>query len=308
MKTLVTGGCGFIGSNLVKNLNPIDDITILDNLSTGNHINRKSNVKLDCSELNDFLDVCQFDSVYHLAADVDTQASDLKKILKVNAHSIKDILFSTKKFGSVVLASSASLYGNLPHESELGYLETQELDPLNYYAFSKRQMELFAQSNMDNNITVVSARFFNVYGPNDENKRTGVSILTSFCQQALAGKVEVFKGTLEHRRDFVHVDDVVKCMICLAGSANEGYDTFNIGSGQNPSIEELLSEISQHVTFKVKEIAPKVNFEALQTNTLANNTKVLNYVRKTIPNFEFKSWKLGVKETIERLQKNLAKS
>lgn len=310
MKTLVTGGCGFIGSNLVKSLNPIDDITILDNLSGGRNIDYRSNAKLNCANLEDTLYFSEFDSVYHLAANVDTLETDLKKILKTNTQTVKDVMLAAKKFCSVVLASSASLYGNEPHESKLGYSEIQEVSPLNRYAFSKRQMELLAQSSMENDISVVSARFFNVYGKNDEYKSVGTSILTSFCQQALMGKVEIFKGSFGHRRDFVHVDDVVKCLIGLSQIKNEGYSVFNIGSGQNPSLEELLSEISLYTSFKVKEIAPRFSLESfpLQTNTLANNTKIIDYMKNIIPNFEFKSWKDGVKETIERLQKNLAKS
>lgn len=224
-KYLVTGGAGFIGSNIAKTLEAQGhEVTVLDDFSKNGHFKNLIGFKGDVitADLFEYMPTdMYFDAIFHEAAITDTTVMDQKAMMEQNVEAFKNLLSfaAENEIKKVVYASSAATYGNGPVPN----VETQPTHPENVYGFSKAIMDnvarQFAEDN--NDMTIIGLRYFNVYGPGEYYKGKMASMVYQLYNQMKAGKrPRVFKNG-EQQRDFVYVKDIVKINLCALNNGKE---------------------------------------------------------------------------------------
>lgn len=250
-RILVTGGAGFIGSNLVLTLqerNPDAEITVVDDFRSGDFRNLRGFqgdfVAADVSRLDwaSRFRETQFDVIFHLASITDTTVHDQHLQAHDNIEGFRRVLeFAGGPQTPVVYASSAATYGIASGINR----EDQPPAPANIYAFSKVQLDNLArrQARAHPAWRIVGLRYFNVYGPNEAHKRAAASMVFQLHQQMKAGRrPRVFRQG-EHKRDFVYVKDVVAMTIAAANAPQS--TVLNCGSGQAISFNEVIAELNR---------------------------------------------------------------
>jgi len=231
MRVLVTGGLGFIGSNLVDIL--IDkgyDVVILDNLSSGIISNRNKKAKLVISDVREIFNspiTGKFDVIYHLAAEARIQPSYKKplKWLQSNVDGTSTICeFARSQGAKLINAGSSSCYGG---------------KYMNPYTFSKKiGEEICEMYSKVFQTSTVTARFFNVYGPRNPLIGEFTPIIAKFEQQYKNSQPLTIVGDGSQRRDFTHVYDICEGLYALSKNSWKG-EIFNLGTGKNYSILEV---------------------------------------------------------------------
>ena len=259
MKYAVTGGAGFIGSHLVKNLvERGNEIIVIDNLNTG----KKKNVKKNFKKINFFeVDIRDFsiiedimknvDGIFHEAALASVQDSFIipDKFFDVNVKGTENIFKIGKKLGiKVVYASSSSVYGN-PISNPIK--EDDDKNPINPYAKTKLENDKMAEKYAKNGLKVIGLRYFNVFGPGQSKEYAGVIKL--FLERIQQGLSPLINGDGLQVRDFVYVDDVVNANM-LAMESNIDGKFFNIGTGTTISVLDLANMIIKFSGLKLKPI------------------------------------------------------
>jgi ADP-L-glycero-D-manno-heptose 6-epimerase len=252
---VVTGGCGFIGSNLVRGLNErgIDDILVVDDLSKGEKL---VNI-LDC-RITDYRDYVGFaedlpggkvdgvEAIFHLGACSDTMERDGQYMMRVNYEYSRNLLQYSANIGiPFIYASSASVYGAGPEYGELPENE----GALNIYAYSKLLFDRYVRKHADaTKSQVVGLRYFNVYGPREQHKGRMASVAYHFYDQMKdQGCVSLFEGSGgygdgEQRRDFIWVSDAVDVNLFFLD--NEGVSgIFNVGTGNARSFNDMARAV-----------------------------------------------------------------
>lgn len=284
MRILVTGGAGFIGSNLVKLLiSNHHEVKVFDNLSTGSQENIKD---LPCDFiLGDILDFEEINKacanteiVFHLAASVGRQRSIDSPIVDANINLIGTInLLEAMRLNNIekiVYSSSAAIYGELLEEV---IDESHALNPDSPYGVTKLAAEkmIFAYADMYN-FVAVSLRYFNIYGIGQKYDTYG-NVIPIFVNNILNNiPVRIF-GDGEQTRDFLNVKDVAKANM-LAMECTES-NVFNLGSGKSITINTLV-KIIEKICKNVKVIyMPKRPGDVL--NCKANIEKSFNYLKFT---------------------------
>ena len=245
---LVTGGAGFIGSNLVRGLNRrgISDILIVDNLKNADkhrNLNRLRFAdiadKSDLPGLRAKLRGAGIEAVFHQGACSSTTETDGQYLLRNNYETSRDLCLWCQELGVPFLyASSASVYG----EGKDGFSEDERCEwPINGYAWSKFAFDQWARRNAAAfRSPVAGLRYFNVYGPQENHKGSMVSPVFRFHQQLReTGTLKLFQGSEGFRRDFVHVDDCVGVNLWLLEHATPGLRIFNVGTGSDRSFLEV---------------------------------------------------------------------
>ena len=245
-RVLVTGGAGFVGSHLIEALLERDRrVRILDDFSSGQRLNLPADdFELVEADLRDraAVEACMdgVDVVFHQAAQVSVPRSleDPRGCYAVNLQGTLNLLTAAVQTGvrRVVLASSAAVYG----ESHGPVGEDAPKAPLSPYAASKLAMEEAAlMYHHRYGLPLVCLRYFNVYGARQRPDSPYAAVIPAFIQARLDGRPLVIYGDGEQRRDFVHVDDVVRAN--LLGAEREGAvgGIFNIGGGGSLTINEL---------------------------------------------------------------------
>jgi UDP-glucose 4-epimerase len=257
---LVTGGAGYIGSNIVKKLLDLgNEVVVLDNESS-KYINdpvwydRALNFKLDVTNFNDTLQAYKgVDYVLHLAAEVRIQESIKNPIrtFEKNVIGTTTVLECARQAGvkRVILSSTSAIYGR----NAIPNIETQIDDPLNPYSVSKLSAEKIAKMYYKlYGLETISLRYFNVYGKNHPQKGNYAPVLGIFERQRNNKDPLSINGDGSQKRDFVHIDDIVSANIiastCNIESRYFG-DVFNIGYGKNYSIKEMADMISSNQIF-----------------------------------------------------------
>lgn len=224
-KYLVTGGAGFIGSNIAKTLEAQGhEVTVLDDFSKNGNFKNLIGFKGDVitADLFEYMPHdMYFDAIFHEAAITDTTVMDQKAMMEQNVEAFKNLLaFAAENdIKKIVYASSAATYGNGPVPN----VETQPTHPENVYGFSKVIMDnvarKFAEENHD--MTLIGLRYFNVYGPGEYYKGKMASMVYQLYNQMKEGKrPRVFKHG-EQQRDFVYVKDIVKINLCALNNGKE---------------------------------------------------------------------------------------
>lgn len=224
-KYLVTGGAGFIGSNIAKTLEAQGhEVTVMDDFSKNGHFKNLIGFKGDVIAADCFKFMPRdmyFDAIFHEAAITDTTVMDQKAMMEQNVEAFKNVLAfaAENEIKKVIYASSAATYGNGPVPN----VETQPTHPENVYGFSKVIMDnvarQFAEDN--NDMTIIGLRYFNVYGPGEYFKGKMASMVFQLYNQMREGKrPRVFKFG-EQQRDFVYVKDIVKINMCALNNGKE---------------------------------------------------------------------------------------
>ena len=302
MKCIVTGGAGFIGSNLVDKL--VDDgheVIVIDNLSTGRKENLNEKAKFyhkDLTEMRRETDFSIFegvDVVFHLAclARVQLSIEDPHLYHDKNVNGLVNVLEGCRKHGvgRLVFSSSSSVYGDA---EEVPTSENCKLDPMSPYALHKLIGEQYCKLYSElYGIDTVSLRYFNVYGDRQPTEGAYCLVMGIFAGQRLNNQPMTIRGDGEQRRDFTHVDDVVEANI---KAAKYGYpylevsgETFNIGNGDNRSVNQIADMIGGDRINVDPVIEPK--------ETLANYDKA-NKVLGWSPKGNLEQWIPTWKEEI----------
>lgn len=249
-RVLVTGGAGFIGSNLVREIlarHAGARVTVLDDLSSGDPARlppeepRLSFVKGDVggAPLSAHFKPGAFDAIFHLGAITDTTVTDEKEMRRVNVQGSRHVFDYALAGGiPVVYASSAAVYGI----TDARCAETNPLRPANIYGVSKMESEEAAAEYVRKGGRLAGVRYFNVYGPGEFHKGKFASMIYQLSLQMKAGKrPRVFKHG-EQKRDFVHIEDVVESTI-RALSAPPG-TVLNVGSGRARSFNDVIAALN----------------------------------------------------------------
>jgi UDP-glucose 4-epimerase len=251
----VTGGAGFIGSNLARTLSIDNNVTVIDNLSTGNIENIRDLIdagKIDftngsITDLNLLQESFKnIDYVFHQAAipSVPRSVDDPIRSNDANINGTLNVLFASKENGvkKVVYASSSSVYGDTP---TLPKKEEMIPNPLSPYAVSKLAGEYYCEVfNKVYNLQTVSLRYFNVYGPRQDPNGAYAAVIPKFITSIINHKSPVIYGDGEQSRDFSFISDVIQANIKAADSSTDG--VFNVAKGGRitlNSLTEILMEL-----------------------------------------------------------------
>ena len=262
---LITGGAGFIGSNLAfyfqENF-PHSKIIVFDcfrsdeifpngNLKSFGHYKNLIGFKGDiiCGNINNQAELAllgdyKFDFIFHHAAISDTRVYDQEIIMKTNVNSFYDLLAIAKRNGAImVYASSAATYGNLPSPQTVG-----KENPENPYGFSKLLMDQIATrySNENPNMTIVGLRFFNVYGNREFYKAKTSSMVIQLAHQILSGgNPRLFDNSDQIFRDLIFIEDVIQANIKACSALKNG--VYNIGTSIPRSFQDIADILQQEL-------------------------------------------------------------
>ena len=259
MKAIVTGGAGFIGSNLVDKLViQGHDVTVIDNLSTGqlkNLENSKSKIEfinLDLSKKTDELKEIfkNSDLVFHLAglADIVPSILEPKKYFNSNVLATLNVLEASREnnIKSFIYAASASCYG-IPKKYPTS--ENSEIDTQYPYALTKLLGEnLVMHYAKVYKMPNTSLRFFNAYGPRSRTTGAYGAVFGVFLAQKLSGKPLTIVGDGNQTRDFIHVDDLVEALL-MVSKKRPTQKIYNLASGNETSVNKIAELIGGKKTY-----------------------------------------------------------
>jgi len=298
----VTGGAGFIGSNLVEELLDLGEVSVIDDLSTGDIENIEllvdkgvSFIEASILDNEKLVDVSRgIDFIFHQAAlpSVSRSIDDPVKSNLVNVSGTLNVLEAARKnhVKKVVYASSSAVYGDTV---ELPISESMKPNPLSPYAVSKLAAEYYCRvySHIYGTPTVC-LRYFNVFGPRQNPYSEYSAVIPKFISLILEGKAPTINGDGSITRDFVFVKDVVHANIQAIKTKAEG--VFNIANGKQTSLKELAELIMNKVGTKV-EIIYGPNRTGDVQDSFADITEAKDKLQYT-PKYDIKK---GLKETIK---------
>jgi ADP-L-glycero-D-manno-heptose 6-epimerase len=256
---LVTGGAGFIGSNVVAALNDAGraDVAVCDVLGHDgkwrNLAKRQLADFVPPADLTDWLNGRRLDAVIHLGAISETTATDGDLVIDTNFRlSMRLLDWCTATVTPLIYASSAATYGDGAHGfDDDGSVEAlKRLRPMNLYGWSKNLFDMAVAERAAQGERLppqwAGLKFFNVFGPNEYHKGTMMSVLARRFDDVKAGRpVQLFKSHREgiadgdQRRDFIYVDDVVRVMLWLLATPSVS-GLFNVGTGTARSFRDLM--------------------------------------------------------------------
>ncbi|MFA7083813.1 MAG: ADP-glyceromanno-heptose 6-epimerase [Arcobacteraceae bacterium] len=314
---LITGGAGFIGSNLAfyfqENF-PAALVVVLDCFRSGQTLSN-GNLKsfghyknllgfrgvVISGDINDKkilreLEIeYKFDYIFHQAAISDTTATEQDLMIRTNVNAYESLLQLAIKHGAnMVYASSAATYGNAPSPQTVGVE-----NPGNVYGFSKLMMDNISAKYIEAGvgIFIVGLRYFNVYGPREYFKNKTASTVIQFGHQILAGKTpKLFEGSDKILRDFVYIEDVIQANIKACEPKRSG--VYNVGTGKARSFQDIADILQKELNTNLgTHYIPNPYVEQYQFHTEANikqTMKMLDYK----PQFEMED---GIKAYIPEI-------
>ncbi len=275
-KYLVTGGAGFVGSNIAKTLEAEGhEVTVLDDFSKNGHFKNLIGFKGDVITCDLFTNVphdIYFDAIFHEAAITDTTVMDQKAMMEQNVEAFKNLLefAAENEIKKVIYASSAATYGNGPVPN----VETQPTHPENVYGFSKVIMDNVARqfSEDNNDMKIIGLRYFNVYGPGEYHKGKMASMVYQLYNQMKEGKrPRVFKYG-EQQRDFVYVKDIVKINMCALKNGKET-GVFNAATGVPRDYNAIIACLNKELGTNLEPEYIDNPYPFFQLKTQADITK-----------------------------------
>ncbi|TBR43204.1 ADP-glyceromanno-heptose 6-epimerase [Marinomonas agarivorans] len=260
---IVTGGAGFIGSNIIKALNErgIDDILLVDDLTDGKKCLNLSDLNIaDYMDMYDFLEkvkqgalAIKVTAIFHEGACSATTEWNGKYVMDVNYQYSKVLLhYCLDKKIPFSYASSASVYGSGPIFKE----QRSHEKPINMYAYSKFQFDQYVRNILPKaESQVVGFRYFNVYGPREQHKGSMASVAFHLRNQILNGENPKLFGAYDgyeaggQSRDFIYVEDLVAAKVWFLDQAlsnNNLSDIYNLGTGKAEPFKTIATSVIQH--------------------------------------------------------------
>lgn len=279
---IVTGGAGFIGSNIIKGLNQrsITDILVVDDVNSSK-IDNISDLKFTkIVSPQDFYGLwnewLRVEAVFHEGAISSTTERDQNKIDQYNLQPSYWLIDQAVRNNFILsYASSASVYG----DSNV-FVESQPLDPRSPYAISKMLVDQYVYATMLEypQARIQGWRYFNVYGRNESHKKDQASPVTKFTEQAVnTGKIKIFKGSENFQRDFICVDDIANIKISSLDKDFNGI--LNLGTGNAVSFREVAELISKKYSAVLEEIDfPQELINQYQKYTCSDNRKLFEKI------------------------------
>ena len=313
MRYLVTGGAGFIGSNIVDELvRRAHDVTVLDDFSSGKEENIagvRKQIRLIRGSICDLAvarEACkQVDYVLHLAARTSVPRSvvDPLETNRVNIDGTLNVLVAARdaKVRRIVYAASSAAYG----ETEiLPKVETMPLAPISPYGVTKLVGEMYAQVfgrvyGLEN----ASIRYFNVFGPRQDPASQYSGVLSRFMLAILEGAAPTVYGDGEQSRDFTYVDNVVDITVRACEAPDASGKIFNGGTGKRISLNAVLKQLESITERKIKatHVAPRAGDILHSQAEIALARQVLGYE----PHVSFED---GLRRTWKWYSENFARS
>jgi len=305
MKVVVTGGAGFIGSNLAEELLKKHEVTVIDNLSTG----RIENLHQILDKIN-FIEgsITDLDllkeafsgsyGIFHQAAIPSVQRSVDNPLAtnEANVEGTLKVLVAARdcKVQKVVFASSSSAYGDTP---TLPKKEEMKPSPKSPYAISKLAGEYYCRVFSEvYGLKTACLRYFNVYGPRQDPKSEYAAVIPRFISRVLAHEPPVIYGDGNQTRDFTFVKDVAKANILAMHSPAQG--VFNIACGRRMSLNELADKIMQITGIKLDPV-----YDEPRQGDVRDSLADISAARKELgyePDFDLDC---GLEETIKWFRK-----
>lgn len=293
MRIVITGGAGFIGSQLALFLQHENEVLIVDRMN-----GLEASKDEDLEYLGHFKNLLEFEGelfvgdildektlevmrefkpevIFHQAAISDTTASDQNRILNVNLNSFKNLIkLSIKLNAKLIYASSASVYGDAQSPQIVGFNER----PKNVYAFSKLMMDRLA-TKFFNEVHLVGLRYFNVYGKGEFFKGRTSSMILQFGHQILSGaSPRLFEGSDKIYRDFVYIKDVIDANLA---ALNAKCGVYNVGSGIARTFKEVADILQgEFGTNYIYEMITNPYSKSYQYYTQAKLDESFNYKPK----------------------------
>ena len=273
---IVTGGAGFIGSNLVEALAKKNNICVIDNLHTGSKSNlskafKSGNVTFRKASAGSISEVgFNADIVYHLGmySASPMYRKDPRLLGKVTSEMINVLEYIKEHEIPLVFASTSSIYNGIkpPHRESAQYSITD------YYTegriFCERASELY---NKLYGCNIAAMRFFSVYGYHEEAKKGYANLVTQFMWAMQKNKSPVIYGDGMQKRDFIFVDDVVDAL--LRASKTMGFEVFNVGTGNSYTLNSLVSILNRKMGKRIRPSYVKMPVKNYVKETLADTSK-----------------------------------
>jgi ADP-L-glycero-D-manno-heptose 6-epimerase len=323
-KILITGGAGFIGSNLAfyfQENHPDAKVTVLDifrteetfsngNLKSFGHFKNLLGFggEVRAGDINDFsllklLKEEGYDYIFHEAAISDTTVLDQSIMIETNVNAFKNLLdIAVESGAAMIYASSAATYGNAPSPQRVG-----NEAPENVYGFSKLMMDNIAYDYMKRfkEATIVGLRYFNVYGAREYYKNTTASMVLQFGHQILSGNApRLFEGSDKILRDFIYIEDVIQANIKAMVSKKRG--VYNVGTGIPRSFQDIPDILQKLYGTDLGNCYIKNPYSAYQTFTqadISSTQEALGYA----PRFSLEEGIAAYKDEIKRLYESEVK-
>lgn len=308
LSVLVTGGAGFIGSNIVEHLlkKNVKFVRILDNLSTGykkniEHFSHYDNVEFMLGDIAD-LDTCRramknIDRVIHQAAlgSVPRSIDNPLSSHISNVNGFLNILLSAKEnnIKRIVYASSSSVYGDEPI---LPKIEERVGNVLSPYAATKKIDEIYGHVfTQCYGMECIGLRYFNVFGPRQSPEGAYAAVIPKFLELMKQGKSPIINGDGSFSRDFTFVENAVSANILAILTENEKCfgEIFNVGCGEQYNLNELVYYLNKHLGTKIEPIygkerkgdIPHSNADIKKIKEFLNYNPLINFekgIEKTI--------------------------
>ena len=308
---LITGGLGFLGSNLAHKLNKYNaNVTVIDNLNPlygGN----KFNIESICNNINVIIDdirnpdilvpiIESADIIYHLAAQV-SYIDSLRipyEDLDLNAKTTLNILECCRKYNCkarILFSSSRMIYGKADQELVAEY---HPANPLSLYGIHKLASEKYLMMYYNNfGIPGTILRLTNPYGPRQQIKHNKYSLVGWFIRQAMEGKTIQIFGEGTQLRDYIYVDDIVNVMLKCAEADDAIGEVINVGSGESTRFCDMVRTVIECVENGNIEFIPwPENYEKVETGDIALDISKLKNITSWKPAISLRE---GVKKTFD---------
>ena len=316
-KILITGGAGFIGSNLAfyfQEEHPEAKVTVLDifrseetfsngNLKSFGHFKNLLGFRGEVrqGDINDRVlleEIARegYDYIFHEAAISDTTVLDQAIMIETNVNAFKNLLEIAMEGGAAMIyASSAATYGNAPSPQTVG-----KEAPENVYGFSKLMMDNIAYDYMKRypKATIVGLRYFNVYGAREYFKNSTASMVLQFGLQILAGDApRLFEGSDKILRDFIYIEDVIQANVKAMVSEVSG--VYNVGTAKPRSFQDIADTLQKELGVDYGSTYIKNPYSAYQTFTQAD----IQSTKKALGYAPFYSLERGITAYIAEIKK-----